>query len=194
MFRQVLIVVAVVLMAEWDAYAQIKIAKVEKLPLGFSHEWSHPQFSPNGTQIYYTTLDGNGDGNPGDPFVLAFETRPSDVWAPQLISTSAPFGALLSSPNYVINLTFNEPLSPATVSTNNVVIQEVGGCFLSRTLEYAEANGKGAFNIYPTGGLVPGKSYRVRVSGVADLAGNAISATTPLVCLGVFGCWIVLSV
>jgi hypothetical protein len=126
-------------------------------------------------------LDGNGDGNPGDPFILTFKTRPADVWVPQLISTSTPSGALLRSPNQVINLTFDEPLNPATVNITNIAIQEIGGPVLSRTLEYSEANGRGAINVYPTGGLTPAKSYRIRVSGVADLAGNAISATTPLV-------------
>jgi len=126
-------------------------------------------------------LDGNGDGNPGDPFILTFKTRPADVWVPQLISTSTPSGALLRSPNQVINLTFDEPLNPATVNITNIAIQEIGGPVLSRTLEYSEANGRGAINVYPTGGLTAAKSYRIRVSGVSDLSGNAIPTTAPLV-------------
>lgn len=42
------------------AFAQPAITKVEKLPLEQSQEWSHPQFSPNGQRIYFTTVNGNG--------------------------------------------------------------------------------------------------------------------------------------
>ncbi|MBM4161962.1 MAG: hypothetical protein FJ217_12805 [Ignavibacteria bacterium] len=42
------------------AQAQITIKRIERLPLGSAHEWSHPQFSPGGSAIYYTTVDGNG--------------------------------------------------------------------------------------------------------------------------------------
>lgn len=41
-------------------HAQITITRIERLPLGTSQEWSHPQFSPAGSAIYYTTVDGNG--------------------------------------------------------------------------------------------------------------------------------------
>lgn len=41
-------------------FAQPTITKVEKLPLEQSQEWSHPQFSPNGQKIYFTTVNGNG--------------------------------------------------------------------------------------------------------------------------------------
>ena len=41
-------------------FAQPTITKVEKLPLDQSQEWSHPQFSPDGQKIYFTTVNGNG--------------------------------------------------------------------------------------------------------------------------------------
>ena len=34
--------------------------------------------------------------------------------------------------------------------------------------------------MYVQGGLLPGKSYRIRISGITDLAGNAIPASNPL--------------
>lgn len=125
-------------------------------------------------------LDGNGDGTPGDPFTLTFKTRPVDVWPPQLVVSLPGANAVLKSPNHIINLTFDEPLNPATVTLTNVAIQEIGGSLQARTLEYSEANGRGAINLYLTKGFVPGKSYRIRVSGVADVSGNAISTTSPL--------------
>ena len=40
--------------------AQLRITKVEKLPLSTSQEWAHPRFSPDGKRIYFTTVQGNG--------------------------------------------------------------------------------------------------------------------------------------
>lgn len=125
-------------------------------------------------------LDGNGDGTVGDAFQLGFRTQPADVWFPALVSAFAPNGSTGVSPSSVLNFTYDEPLNPSTVNTSNIVIQQVGGSIPSRTFEYHEANGRGGFTIYPQGGLQPGKSYRIRISGVTDLAGNAIPATNPL--------------
>ncbi|HCA79870.1 MAG TPA: hypothetical protein DEP53_09060 [Bacteroidetes bacterium] len=125
-------------------------------------------------------IDGNGDGIPGDAFQLSFTTKPADVWHPILTSAFTPNGSLFVSPSSMINFTYDEPLDPASVNTSNIVIQEVGGPILPRTFEYQESNGRGGFNIYPQGGLGPGKSYRIRISGVTDLSGNAIPASNPL--------------
>lgn len=40
--------------------AQLTITRTEKLELPRSDVWSHPQFSPGGSLIYFTTIDGNG--------------------------------------------------------------------------------------------------------------------------------------
>jgi N-acetylmuramoyl-L-alanine amidase len=125
-------------------------------------------------------IDGNGDGTPGDALQIVFKTRPVDVWAPAVIASYPTAGAVVSS-NSVINVSFDEPLNQGTISPPNVVIREVGGPLLTKTLQYTEANGRGGINIYPQGGLIAGKSYQVRISGVSDLSGNPIPAATPLI-------------
>lgn len=41
-------------------FAQPRITRIDKLPLESIQEWSHPQFSPDGQKIYFTTVNGNG--------------------------------------------------------------------------------------------------------------------------------------
>ncbi len=126
-------------------------------------------------------LDGNGDGTPGDAFVLTFKTKPVDAWVPVLLTTYPLPNDTVRGTNHVICLTFDEPLDPASVNTTNVVIQIKGGLTLQRSVQYWERHGKGGINLYVTGGLTADRTYRARVSGVKDLAGNAIPATAPIV-------------
>jgi N-acetylmuramoyl-L-alanine amidase len=125
-------------------------------------------------------LDGNGDGIAGDAFQITFRTRPVDVWPPVVVAAYPPTGSTVAASNSVVNFTFDEPLDPKSVTTTNVVMQEVGTGNRQLTLKYFEVNGRGGINIYPQGGLRPGRSYKVRISGITDVSGNAIPATTPL--------------
>ncbi len=125
-------------------------------------------------------IDGNGDGNPGDPYFLHFRTRVMDVAPPRIITRYPDSGATVASAFHCITITFDEPLNPATVLSSNFAVVKVGGLIQSKTLEYTEVNGRGSVAMYPTAGLAPGASYTVRVSGVKDIAGNAIPPSTPV--------------
>ncbi|HTP12148.1 MAG TPA: Ig-like domain-containing protein [Bacteroidota bacterium] len=125
-------------------------------------------------------LDGNGDGISGDDFVLTFKTKPVDVWPPVVLSASPATGSTAVPSTSVINFTFDEPLTASSVNSSNVVVQEVGTGNRQLTLQYSLVNGQGAINVYPQGGLKPGRTYKVRVSGLTDLYGNAIPTSTPL--------------
>jgi N-acetylmuramoyl-L-alanine amidase len=121
------------------------------------------------------TIDGNGDGTPGDPFILTFRTRIADVFPPQVAVKYPSPGATVPTPNQVMNFTFNELLKPSTVTTSNFALRQVGGSALSRTVEYSEVSGKCGVTMYPSSPLVAGSSYQTFVNGVQDLAGNAIA-------------------
>ena len=41
-------------------FGQITITSVEKIPIPSDEQWSNPIFSPNGKEIYFTTMDYNG--------------------------------------------------------------------------------------------------------------------------------------
>lgn len=125
-------------------------------------------------------LDGNADGRTGDSFQISFRTRPVDVWPPVMVSAYPTAGSTIAGSNSVINFTFDEPLDPKSVTTTNVVVQEVGTGNRQLTLQYSEANRHGAINVFPQGGLKPGRSYKVRISGLTDLSGNPIPVSTPL--------------
>ena len=131
--------------------------------------------------LYNHRLDGNGDGVEGDSLVITFRTRSADVVPPALLSRAPEANTTIGTTNHVINITFDEPLDTTTITNSNVVIQEVGTGIPPITLRYSEANGRGAINIYSANGLRSGRTYRVRVSGVADQNGNPIPATSPIV-------------
>ncbi len=125
------------------------------------------------------TLDGDGDGVSGDPFVLTFRTRDVDASAPVILARYPAADAVLPSPTSVLNVTFDEFLDPMTVSLTNIAVQKVGSSLLPRTLQYWESGIRGGVNIYLASPVEPGASYRVRVSGLEDVAGNAVPVSDP---------------
>jgi hypothetical protein len=76
--------------------------------------------------------------------------------------------------------TFDEPLDPTSVNSTNIVVQEVGVGNRQLTFQYFLVNGQGGINIYPQGGLKPGRTYKIRISGVKDASGNAIPSSNPI--------------
>lgn len=120
------------------------------------------------------TIDGNGDGSPGDPFALRFKTRYVDVVPPSVIESWPFAAALLRSPTYVLNFMFSEKLKPSTVTTANFAAKLNGGALLARTASYYEAGGKAGVTVYLQNPLSPAGSYRVGISSVADSVGNVM--------------------
>lgn len=117
----------------------------------------------------------------GSPFVVHFRTRSIDAFPPKIVSIFPDSGSASASASNVICITFSEPLNPVSVNTTNFAIKKSGGALLPKTVQYWEAGGKGGVNMYVTAGLEAGQSYMVRVSNVADTAGNVIPPTAPFV-------------
>jgi N-acetylmuramoyl-L-alanine amidase len=154
-------------------------------------------FTPSAVLTYYTyftitidttaqslggqTLDGNGDGISGDPYILVFRTSEVDAMPPAIVNTYPEPDDTVPTPFHVINISFDEPLNQTTVSLTNFAVQEIGASLLQRELQYWQSGPRSGVNMYITGGLQPGKSYRVRVSGVSDMFGNTIPNTSPII-------------
>ena len=131
-------------------------------------------------------LDGNGDGASGDAFQVKFKTRPVDAWPPVITSVSPPNTSSTVASNTVVNVTFDEPLDPSSVNSTNIILREVGAGNRPLVFQYDTKNSHGGVSIVPQGGLSPGKSYLLRVSGMKDLAGNAMpSLATSIVSFSV---------
>lgn len=123
-------------------------------------------------------LDGNGDGTPGDAFQLKFKTGSAGF--PIIIAASPSSTSSTVASNSVINFTFDQPLDPTSVNSTNIILQEVGTGNRQLTFQYDTKNDRGGVNVFPQGGLVPGKSYKARLSGLKSAAGFAIPTTNPL--------------
>ncbi len=126
-------------------------------------------------------IDGDGNGVPGDPYILRFKTRDVDVIPPRIISSYPSPNSQLPVPTTVLNVSFDELLNAGTVTVTNVVIQKIGASLLTRTLQYSEAGIQSGINIYLAEPLESGASYRIRVSGVTDVVGNPIPNSNPII-------------
>ncbi len=116
-----------------------------------------------------------------NPFVLHFRTRDVDIWPPQVVAAYPSDGSQLRLPTSVLNVSFDELLNPNTVTLTNVAVQRIGGSLLARTLDYFQRGAKSGISIYLASPVEAGASYRARVSGVADVVGNVIPNSNPVV-------------
>ncbi|HUI09317.1 MAG TPA: Ig-like domain-containing protein [Bacteroidota bacterium] len=126
-------------------------------------------------------IDGTGSGTPGNPFVLRFRTRQVRLYPPRVVSRFPDSAMTVATPGHTVNITFDEPLDPSSVTTANFRIGQVGGLpSLARTLLYSVGCGKGGVNIFVSAGLQPGAMYAVSISGAKDSSGNTIPNSAPI--------------
>ncbi len=115
------------------------------------------------------------------PAAPGFRAGLTRVDPPRVVSRYPDSAMTVATPFHSVNITFDEPLNPATVTTGNFRIGKIGGLpSLARTLQYTGAPARGGVNIYVNAGLEAGASYTVSVSGVKDTAGNMIPNTSPV--------------
>ena len=115
-----------------------------------------------------------------DPGVNARESV-RRVDPPKIISRYPDSAMTVATAYHTVNMTFDEPLDPASVIASDFEVSKSGGGLLDRTLQYYEAGGRGGVNVFFTSALDPGASYIVRVSGVKDMTGNVIPGNSPIV-------------
>ncbi|WP_337866548.1 Ig-like domain-containing protein [Ignavibacterium sp.] len=124
-------------------------------------------------------FDGNGDGTPGDSFVMTVYTKQQDNAAPQIVSIYPNPNANNVEIKPVINILFNEPLSASSVSGKIKVLRNSNGTFATGILRFYTVNGRSALNFFVTTLLAENENYTVQIlPGIKDIYGNEITVQT----------------
>ena len=133
---------------------------------------------PVGTLIYVFSseaqdLSGNLQaGSPGSVASSFTTSYNADTTVPQVIATNPANGATAVPTNTVVDLYFNEPVNPATLS--QVTLSEGGSTVAAaQTL----SNGNQTLSLTPATPLLPNASYTITAIGAKDTAGNQLAGT-----------------
>lgn len=121
-------------------------------------------------------FDGNGDGTPGDSYLITVLTQQQDNTAPQVVSIYPSLNANNVEIKPIINILFNEPLSASTVSGKVKVLRNSNGTFANGILRFYTVNGRSALNFFVTTLLAENENYTVQIlPGIKDIYGNEIT-------------------
>jgi N-acetylmuramoyl-L-alanine amidase len=169
--------------------ASVRTALVLSPPVDGTLSWdaalTNLKFTPAGVFSFFTqysctvqsTAKALSGENLASPFVLGFRTG----IVPVIVQRYPDSAAVVVAESQVISIGFNRRIDPATILTSNILVQEVGGGIVGRTFQYWETSERGAITVGLPGGFKPGATYRVKVSGIKDLAGNLLpSVITPI--------------
>ena len=96
----------------------------------------------------------------------------AETTVPQVIGTNPANGATGVPTNTVVNLYFNEPVSPTSLSQ---VTLSQGGSTMSTTQTLS--NGNQTLSLIPAIPLLPNLGYTITAVGVKDIAGNQLAGT-----------------
>ncbi len=119
-----------------------------------------------GDNVYYDHTDW------GEARVYCEGTGQGDTTPPEITAQTPEPDAVDVDPESAITVTFSEELDPATVA-GAVTLEEQGGPVVLATVEYD--NLTQTITVTPDSTLTDETTYIVTVSGVTDLAGNALT-------------------
>ncbi len=121
-------------------------------------------------------LDGDKDGAEGGNYVFSFTTKPADVEAPYVASTTPEANSTMKyTMRPVIRIEFNEQLmwNEDDVQGDEIVVTDKNGVVQTGRLTHAVVSGASVLHFYLDKDLELDQCYKVAVKGgFKDLSGN----------------------
>ena len=119
-------------------------------------------------------LDGNGDGIPGDSYVLHFSTVDQDLSGP-IVTQYFP-DSTNSSGSFdvegVVTVLFDELINSATINHNNVILK-VGATAISKDMQLKTIGNQSIINIKTQQSLLSNTQYSLTFTqNITDVVGN----------------------
>ncbi|MFH0888873.1 MAG: Ig-like domain-containing protein [Planctomycetota bacterium] len=128
--------------------------------------------------VYVATINGATDlqGNALSPTPSSWTLTTQDLIAPTVVSTLPVNGATNWATNGIITVNFSEAVNAATLAAGNFTLKQNNANVIgTQTLAYTA--GTTQATLQPGTALTAGLEYVATLSGVTDVAGNAMSVS-----------------
>ena len=132
------------------------------------------------TTVYTITVTGvtdlSGIQTISPPVVTNFTTgSTADFLTPQVASVIPLNGAVAVPVNTMVQVQFNKPINPLTVTSSSFTVSSPSGTAIAGTILVSPQGTSATF--MPSSALLPGTIYTVRAnSGIVDLVGQGLSS------------------
>lgn len=123
-------------------------------------------------------IDGDGNGIPGDPFVLQFRTGDLDNIGPVVITSypDSTTGLFEFDPDNIITVLFDETVDASTINYNNVILKR-GENPIGRATHLTQLGTKSLLSVKAGQVLQPYEQYSLTLkNGIKDVYGNQMAA------------------
>lgn len=121
------------------------------------------------------SIDGNGDGIAGDPFILQFFTEGADNSGPMISQGYPTAGSNQFDPEDLISIVFDERIDPANISYTTVSLTRNGNA-MGRVVMHNIVNERSVLTIKPGAGLAGGDNCVLTIKKeIKDLYGNLMN-------------------
>jgi len=118
------------------------------------------------------SIDGNGDGISGDPFILNFHTEAADNSGPMVLRGYPITGMNEFDPEDLISIVFDEQIQPSDISYNTVILSRNGNV-TGRLTMLNTVDERSVLTIKPGVTLAGGDNCQLTIKKeVRDLYGN----------------------
>ncbi len=161
-----------------DDNKHLKVIFAQKLAFATAYT---VQITAAATDVNGKALDGDGDGTGGDPFVVHFHSDAQDVYGPRVVATFPVDGSTdLLAVEGVINITFDEPIAPASVPDSSIKLRKNGELVpVNRAI--SKILGQGVLSIQPKTPFEINSDYTLDLAAtVSDTLDNVLSEPVAL--------------
>jgi uncharacterized lipoprotein YddW (UPF0748 family) len=127
-----------------------------------------------------TPLDGNGDGIPGDSFIITFSTEGEDIYAPEIEYSYPGFNDANVDVASIITIVFDEKIDNSSLSGGIELRDEQNTIGYKALITYSQ-DGKSILAVQPDEMFSTNTEYSLILTGdLADTLGNAVGSEITL--------------